>query len=87
MIQLVPVAQLTPAACRAGRGLLRWGVRELAIEAGLSPTTVIQFEAGRPHMEATPAAIVAAFARHNVEITNGSGTGARLRDKPKGGKT
>lgn len=72
-------AKLTPEACRAGRALLRWGVRDLAANAGgMSQTTVVSLESGKPHSEATAAAIVAAFAKHGVEITNGDGTGARL---------
>ncbi len=72
------MAKLTPAACRAGRALLGWGVRELGEEAGLSYVTVSRIEAGAPPREATEAKIVAAFAAHGVEITNGEGTGARL---------
>jgi len=72
------MAKLTPEACRAARALLRWGVRDLAAAAGISQTTVVQFEAGRPHQTSTPDAIVTAFQRSNVEITNGDGTGARL---------
>lgn len=72
------MAKLTPEACRAARGLLRWGVRELAAEAGVSPTTITQFEAGRPHVSTTAEAIVTAFEKRGVEITNSEGTGARL---------
>jgi DNA-binding LacI/PurR family transcriptional regulator len=60
---------------------LGWGVRDLAERAELSPTTVSMVEAGKPHADATAAAIVAAFAAHGVEITNGEGTGARLLKK------
>ncbi len=74
-------APLTPQACRAGRALLGWGVRDLAEQAELSPTTVSMVEAGKAHAEATAAAIIAAFAKHGVEITNGEGTGARLLKK------
>jgi len=72
-------SKLTGPACRAARGLLKWTVRDLAREAGVSPTTVNLLEADRPFRQATADAIVAAFDRHNVEITNGNGTGARLR--------
>jgi DNA-binding XRE family transcriptional regulator len=75
------IAPLTPEACRAGRALLKWGVRDLGDKAGLSQTTVVQFEAGRPHADSTVVAIRAAFTRHGVEITNGNGTGARLLNK------
>lgn len=72
-------AKLTGAACRAARAILKWSVRDLAREAGISPTTVNLLEADRPYRAATAAKIVEALARHQVEITNGEGTGARLR--------
>ena len=71
-------ARLTGAACRAARAILRWSVRDLAREAGVSPTTVNLLEAERPFRAATALKIVDAFQRHRVEITNGVGTGARL---------
>lgn len=71
-------AKLTPQACRAARALLNWTTRDLQREAELSPNTLSDVENGRPFTEATSAKIVAAFARHNVEITNGDGTGAKL---------
>ena len=82
-------AKLTPAACRAARGLLEWGVRDLAREAEMSHTTVGEVERGREFSEKTAEKIIAAFARHGVEITNGEGTGARLLAKrsPKRGAT
>lgn len=78
------MASLTPEACRAGRALLRWGVRDLAREAGLSQATIVAYEAGRAHNSNTPAAIVRAFEAAGVEITNGTGTGAKLlADRPR----
>jgi hypothetical protein len=76
-------AKLTAAACRAGRALLGWTVRDLMREAEVSPNTVTGFEGGGPIRPATAAKIVEAFARHGVEITNGNGTGARLLFPPK----
>lgn len=72
------MAKLTPEACRAARGLLKWGVRELAAAAGLSTETVVLYEGGRAARPATEDKIVAAFEAQGVEITNGEGTGARL---------
>ncbi len=78
------MAKLTPEACRAGRALLKWGVRDLAREAGLGMVTVVQFEGGREPRESTVTAITAAFERNGVEITNGTGTGAKLlNDRPR----
>jgi DNA-binding LacI/PurR family transcriptional regulator len=48
-------------------------------EAEVSPNTVTALEGGGEVRPATEAKIVAAFDRHGVEITNGGGTGARLR--------
>lgn len=73
------MAKLTSAACRAGRALLKWSTRDLAREAEISPNTVFLVESDRPFRAETEAKIKAAFERHGVEITNGEGTGARLR--------
>jgi DNA-binding XRE family transcriptional regulator len=54
-------------------------VRDLARAAGVSPTTINLLEADRPYRVATAEKISAAFLLHSVEITNGEGTGARLR--------
>ncbi|QUD86962.1 hypothetical protein [Phenylobacterium montanum] len=71
-------AKLTAAACRAARGLLGWTVRDLMRAASVSPNTVTTLEDGGSVRPETEAKIVAAFARHGVEITNGTGTGAHL---------
>jgi hypothetical protein len=81
------MAKLTPEACRAARGLLKWGVRDLGREAEISFETVVSFEGGRSLRPATEEKIVAAFAANGVEITNGDGTGARLLNPPKRRKT
>ena len=60
---------LTPEALRAARGLLSWGVREVAAKAEVSWTTVSQFENGRPLRNATAAKIVAALEAEGVELT------------------
>jgi DNA-binding XRE family transcriptional regulator len=73
------MTKLTGAACRAGRAILKWSTRDLAKAAGVSPATVNLLEADRPYRAGTAEKIIAAFAAHSVEITNGDGTGARLR--------
>lgn len=73
------MAKLTPEANRAARAILKWSVRDLADAAGLAFSTVHLFEKNGTASEATVGKIVAAFAEHNVEITNGTGTGARLK--------
>lgn len=70
---------LTPEAQRAGRGLLNWGVRELAAKAGVAWTTVSQFENGRPLRATTAEKILAAFEAEGVELTTDADrTGAVL---------
>lgn len=69
---------LTPEANRAARAILKWSVRDLASAAGVAFTTVHRFESTGIATDTTKDKIVAAFALHRVEITNGDGTGARL---------
>lgn len=60
---------LTPDACRAARGILKWSMLDLANKATVSVGTILRFERG----DAKPWAgnlekIVAAFARHGVQV-------------------
>jgi transcriptional regulator with XRE-family HTH domain len=73
------MAKLTPEANRAARAILKWSVRDLAEHAGIAFSTVRRFEQTGNATETTMAKIVAVYAVHNVEITNGDGDGARLR--------
>ena len=75
------MADLTPEANRAARAILKWSVRELAEQAGIAFSTVHRFETTGTATETTKAKIIAAYAAHRVEITNGDGTGARLLRK------
>lgn len=72
-------AKLTGPASRAARGLLKWSIRELADASGVSTPTIVKLEADDPIGEGTAEKLRSAFAAHGVEITNGDGTGARLR--------
>jgi hypothetical protein len=72
------MAKLTPQACRAGRALLGWGVRDLARESGLGVATIARLEAGDDMRADTLDRVKQTFADNGVEITNGKGTGARL---------
>lgn len=76
------MAGLTPHACRAARALLGWGVRDLAKEVSIGPDSISAYERGGKMRDSNKAKIVAAFDSHGVEITNGNGTGARLRCGP-----
>lgn len=73
------MTKLTPESCRAARAILKWSVRDLGEESGVAFTTISQFENGRTMRASTAEKIIAAFALRSVEITNGDGTGARLR--------
>ena len=70
---------LHPAACRAARALLGWGVRDLARESGLGFDTISQFENGRTMREGNKTRLVEVFIANGVEVLNGDAPGARLR--------
>ena len=72
------MADLTPEANRAARAILKWSIRELAENAGIAFSTVHRFETTGVATDTTKAKIIAAYAAHSVDITNGEGTGARL---------
>jgi transcriptional regulator with XRE-family HTH domain len=78
---------LTPATCRAGRGLVDWSQDQLAKASRVGLSTVRNFEAGRSapmtnNLEAIRRALEAAGVEFIPE--NGGGAGVRLR-KRKGG--
>ena len=71
-----------PAQIRAARGLLDWSQSQLAEAAGVSLSTVKDFEAGRRQpVPNNLAAIRAALEDSGVEFIpeNGGGAGVRLR--------
>ena len=72
-------AKLTPQAMRAARALLGQTIQQIAPRLGISPTTLNQVEKGVAVREATEVKIIDGLDRLGVEITNGGGTGARLR--------
>lgn len=78
---------MTPAQCRAARGLLNWSQDMLATEAKASNSTIRNFEAGRStpkpiYMEAMQRALEAAGVEFIPE--NGGGPGVRLKKPSKG---
>jgi|HubBroStandDraft_1064217.scaffolds.fasta_scaffold56723_4 transcriptional regulator with XRE-family HTH domain len=73
------MAKLTAAATRAGRALLKWSMRDLAERSHVSLPTILKLESDRAVSDDTAEKVVRAFEAHGVEITNGDGTGARLR--------
>jgi DNA-binding XRE family transcriptional regulator len=79
-MQVIP--KITPALCRAARGLLGMNQTELAAGASVSKNTIVDFEKGRR----TPvpnnlSAIQRVLEEAGVEFTNGDAPGLRLRKK------
>jgi hypothetical protein len=75
---------ITPAQCRAARGLLDWSQLELARRAQVGIVTVHQVEAGLSQpRRATLEVIRRAFESAGVEFIeeNGGGPGVRLRKR------
>jgi transcriptional regulator with XRE-family HTH domain len=73
---------MTPAQCRAARGLLRWTQPDLAKASGVSDVTVRKFE----NEQATPQRASLQVMRQAIEAAgvifvaeNGEGPGVRLR--------
>jgi transcriptional regulator with XRE-family HTH domain len=76
---------LTPAQCRAARGLVDWSQAKLAESAKVGLSTIKSFEGGRSvPVHHNLAAIQAALEAAGVEFIppNGSGAGVRLRKEP-----
>ena len=75
---------LTPAQCRAARGLLDWTQDDLARAAQIAVNTLRNFEAQKSTlMTNNLMAVVAALEHAGVELiaANGGGGGVRLRDR------
>ena len=68
--------KLLPELCRAARGLLDWTQAELAERAGVSRSTVREFEASLHHAHrATAAQIRAALEQAGVAFVEVDGVG------------
>ncbi len=76
---------ITPAQCRAARGLVDMDQAALASVASVSRNTIIEFEKGRrvPNTN-NLAAIRAALEKAGVEFTNGGEPGVKLRKRDPG---
>ena len=75
---------ITPAQCRAARGLLDWSQQQLADRAGVGIVTIRQLEAGGTQSRrATLEVIKRAIENAGVEFLdeNGGGPGVRLRKR------
>ena len=74
---------LTPALCRAARGLLDWTQSDVAVRAGLSRSTIRDYEGGRHDIHrATEAQLRQAFEDAGVVFAEIAGLGwaVGLRD-------
>jgi transcriptional regulator with XRE-family HTH domain len=72
---------ITPAQCRAARGLLDWSQQDLAEKAGIGIVTVRQLEAGvNAPRRSTLDVVRRAFEKEGVEFIdpNNGGPGLRL---------
>ena len=69
---------MTPAQCRAARGLLKWTQEDLAAKADVAVLTIRTFEGEKASpRRATLAAILRALETAGIEFIPG---GARLRE-------
>jgi transcriptional regulator with XRE-family HTH domain len=76
------VDTLTPAQCRAARGLVELTQSELAEEAGLGLSTIVDFERSRRRISSDAIeALKKALEKLGVEFIeeNGGGAGVRLK--------
>jgi len=76
------ISKITPAQCRAARGLVAMNQIDLAASASVSKNVIVDFEKERR----TPtknnlAAIQRVLEEAGVEFTNGDAPGLRLRKK------
>ncbi|MCI9868827.1 transcriptional regulator [Rhizobium skierniewicense] len=62
------------------RAALKWGVRDLADRAKITPATITRIEAGKPSYMTTLEAIRLAFEQAGLEFIpeNGGGAGVRF---------
>jgi transcriptional regulator with XRE-family HTH domain len=77
-------SMVTPAQCRAARGLLDWSQQDLADKARVGVVTVRQLEGGvHQARRATLEVIRRCFEAAGVEFIeeNGGGAGVRLRKR------
>jgi transcriptional regulator with XRE-family HTH domain len=72
---------ITGTQLRMARSALKWGVRELAAKAKVSPATVTRIESDHPANAATLQSLRAALELGGVEFIpeNGGGVGVRLK--------
>lgn len=79
---------ISPELCRAARAILLWSQKDLADNASISRTTVVDFERGFriPHKN-NLAAMRVAFEAAGIEFIPENGRGAGLRVIKDSGKS
>lgn len=71
---------ITPAQCRAARGLLDWSQSELADRSGVGCSTIRSFENGRHAlMRSNSRLLRATFEEAGVRFLDGEGEGPGVR--------
>lgn len=74
------MTKLEPAQCRAARGLLNWNQEYLAISAGVSRSTVREFEAGHHELHrSTESLLVRALEDAGVRLIDAGAEGCGVR--------
>ena len=69
-----------PAQCRAARGLLNWNQEDLARHAGVSRSTVREFEAGHHELhKSTQTLLVRALEDAGVRLLDAGNEGCGVR--------
>jgi predicted transcriptional regulator len=73
---------ISPAQCRAARGLLDWSQQDLAGEAQVGVVTIRQLEAGLIQPRRSTLAVVRQTLEAGVKFIdeNGGGSGVRFRE-------
>ena len=84
-VSMTLMATITPALCRAARGLLGWNQEDLAKAANVALNTLRNFELGKSTpMANNLAAIQGALEAAGLQFIpgNGGGPGLRLKENP-----
>lgn len=72
---------ITPAQCRAARGLLRWSQEDLAARSEVGLSTIKKFEAemtAAPH-KSTLKVLCQTFQAAGIQFTDDNGIGVKLK--------
>ena len=78
---ILPAFLINSAQCRAARGLLGWTQSDLAREAKLSKTSIVQFETAlADSRNETVRLITQAFMRYGIEFMPPNGVNRRAAD-------